>query len=83
MKLHQGGTMWILDVASCDPGPSATSTCVARPPGRAAEAYAAIKAAKYVNQPNSAPFVVETGGYMHSQANLFLDRYRPAADSRT
>ncbi len=35
-------------------------------PGRAAEAYAAIK---YVDQPNVVPFIVETGGCI----NIFLD----------
>ena len=49
-------------------------------PGRAAEAYAAIKAAKYADQ---------TGGYINRRAHLFLDTLRwsqgsrPAADSRT
>ncbi len=58
-------------------------------PGRAAEAYAAVKAAKYADQPNFVPFMVETGGYINRRAHLFLDNLRgsqgsrPAADSRT
>jgi hypothetical protein len=53
------------------------------------EAYAAIKAAKYADQPNFVPFFVETGGYINRRAHLFLDTLRgsqgsrPAADSRT
>ena len=51
--------------------------------------YAAIKAAKYADQPNFVPFIVETGGYINRRAHLFLDTLRgsqgsyPAADSRT
>jgi hypothetical protein len=45
-------------------------------PGRAAEAYAAIKAAKYADQPNFVPFIVETGGYINRRAHLFLDTLR-------
>ncbi len=42
-------------------------------PGRAVEAYAAIKAAKYVDQTNFVPFIVETGGNINRRAHLFLD----------
>jgi hypothetical protein len=43
-------------------------------PGRAAEAYAVIKAAKYVEKLNFVPFIVETGGgYIHRRPRLFLD----------
>jgi hypothetical protein len=41
-------------------------------PGRAAEAYAAIKAAKYVDQPNVVPFIFETGGSVNRWARFFL-----------
>jgi hypothetical protein len=45
-------------------GPSAASTRAARPPLDAAEAYAAIiKAAKYADQSNFVPFIVETGAF--------------------
>jgi hypothetical protein len=40
---------------------------------RTAEAFAAIKAAKYVDQPNFVPFIVKTGGYINRRAHLFLD----------
>ena len=42
-------------------------------PGRAVEAYAAIKAAKYVDETNFVPFIVETGGIINRRAHLFLD----------
>ena len=42
-------------------------------PGRAVEAYAAIKAAKYVDETNFVPFIVETGGNINRRAHLFLD----------
>ena len=38
--------------------------------------------AKYADQPNFVPFIVETGGYINRRAHLFLDTLR-AADSRT
>ncbi len=58
----------------CALGPTATgtSTRAARPPLAAAEAYAAIKTAKYADQPNFVPFIVETGGYINRRAHLFL-----------
>ena len=90
IKVHQGGTTWILDIGVVCPG---TQRYVDQgsqtTPGRAAEAYAAIKAAKYADQPNFVPFIVETGGYINRRAHLFLDTLRgsqgsrPAADSRT
>ncbi len=48
-------------------------TYVQTSPGLAAEAYAAIKAAKYADQPNFVPFIVETAGYINRRAHLFLD----------
>jgi hypothetical protein len=62
-----GGTTWILDVGVVRPGPSATST---GHPGRAAEAFAAIKAAKYIDKPNIVPFIVEATS---TSGHLFLD----------
>ncbi len=51
----QPGTAWILDVGFVCPG---TQRYVGQgsqtTPGRAAEAYAALKAAKYADQPNAA-----------------------------
>jgi hypothetical protein len=89
IKVHQGGTTWILDIGVVCPG---TQRYVDQgsqtTPGRAAEAYAAIKAAKYAEQPNFIPFIVETGSDINTRAHLFLDTLRgsqgsrPAADSR-
>jgi hypothetical protein len=36
----------------------------------------AIKTAKYADQPNFVPFIVETGGYINRRAHLFLDTIR-------
>ncbi len=64
IKVHQG-TTWILDIGVVCPG---TQRYVDQgsqtTPGRAAEAYVAIKAAKYADQPYFVPFIVETGGYI-------------------
>ncbi len=49
--------------------------------GRAAEAYAAIKSASCVDQPNFVRFIVETGGYINSRAHLFLDTLRGSQGS--
>jgi hypothetical protein len=69
IKVHQGGTTWMLDIGVVCPG---TQRYVDQgsqtTPGRAAEAYAAIKAAKYADQPNFVPFIVETGGYTNRRA---------------
>jgi hypothetical protein len=40
-------------------------------PGLAAEAYAAVKVAKYADQDNFIPFILETGGRVN-KADLFL-----------
>ncbi len=45
-------------------------------PGRAAEVYAAIEAAKYADRPNFVPCIVETGGYINRRATSFLDTLR-------
>jgi hypothetical protein len=83
IKVHQGGTTWILDIGVVCPG---TQRYVDQgsqtTPGRAAEAYAAIKAAKYADQPNFVPFIVETGGYINRRAHLFLDTLRVSQGSR-
>jgi hypothetical protein len=71
------GTTWIPDIGVACPG---TQRYVDQgsqtTPGRAAEAYAAIKAAKYTDQPNFVPFIVETGDYINRRAHLFLDTLR-------
>jgi hypothetical protein len=42
-------------------------------PGHAAEAYAAVKAAKYADQDNFIPFILETGGRVNKAARDWLD----------
>ncbi len=42
-------------------------------PGLAAEAYAAVKAAKYADQDNFIPFILETGGRVNEAARDCLD----------
>ena len=42
-------------------------------PGLAAEAYAAVKVAKYADQDNFIPFILETGGRVNKAARDWLD----------
>jgi hypothetical protein len=49
------------DPALCRPGTGTT-------PGLAAEAYAAVKAAKYADQDNFIPFILETGRWTCQQS---------------
>jgi hypothetical protein len=42
-------------------------------PGLAAEAYAAVKVAKYADQDNFIPFILETGGRVKKAARDWLD----------
>ena len=48
-----------------------TYTCTT--PGLAAEAYAAVKVAKYADQDNFIPFILETGGRVNKAARDWLD----------
>jgi hypothetical protein len=89
IKVHQGGTTWTLHIGVVCSGTQRYVDQGSQTTRRAAEAYSAIKAAKYADQPNFVPFIVETGGYINRRAHLFLDTRRgfqgsrPAADSRT
>ncbi len=56
---------------------SATSASGETIPARAVESHAAMKAAKYADQPNFVPFIVESGGYVNRQTHLFLDTLHP------
>ncbi len=51
---------------------SSTSTS-GTTPGLAAEAYAAVKAAKYADQDSLIPFILETGGRVNKAARDWLD----------
>jgi hypothetical protein len=63
----------------CAPEPSAMSTRAVVPwyhgttSGHAAEAYAAVKVAKYADQDNLIPFILETGGRVNKAARDWLD----------
>ncbi len=65
---------WILDVGVVCPG---TQRYVdhgsGTTPGLAAEAYAAVKVAKYADQDNFIPFILETGGRVNKAARDWLD----------
>ena len=56
------------DPALCRPGQGSGTT-----PGHAAEAYAAVKVAKYADQDNFIPFILETGGRVNKAARDWLD----------
>jgi hypothetical protein len=59
--------------AWCAPRPSAMSTRGnGTTPGLAAEAYAAVRAAKYADQGNFIPFIMETGGRVNKAARDWL-----------
>ncbi len=65
--------MWVLDVGVVCPG---TQRCVDQgdtTPGLAAEAYAAVKAAKYADQDNFIPFILEMDGRVNKPAREWLD----------
>ncbi len=71
IKVSKHGNTWILDVGVgtqryVDQGSGTT-------PGHAAEAYAAVKAAKYADQDNFIPFILETGGRVNKAARDWLD----------
>jgi hypothetical protein len=63
--------------------PSATLTRAARPPldGQPKLTRQAINAAKYADQSNFVPFIVETGGYISRRTHLFLDSLRGSQGS--
>ena len=77
IKVHKGGTTWILDVGVVCPGTQRYFDKDSdRVLGRAAETYASVKSTKYADQPNFVPFIVETGGRVNSKARDFLDTLR-------
>jgi hypothetical protein len=50
-------------------------------PGLAAEAYAAVKAAKHADQDNFIPFILETGGRVNKAARDWLDALTTPSDA--
>jgi hypothetical protein len=60
---------WILDVGVVCPGTQRyVDQGSGTTPGLAAETYAAVKAAKYADQDNFIPFILETGGRVNNKA---------------
>ena len=65
---------WILDVGVVCPGTQRyVDQGSGTTPGLAAEAYAAVKVAKYADQDNFIPFILETGGRVNKAARDWLD----------
>jgi hypothetical protein len=74
IKVSKHGNTWILDVGVVCPG---TQRYVDQGSGTmprlAAAACAAVKAAKYADQDNFIPFILETGGRVSKAARDWLD----------
>ena len=75
IKVSKHGNTWILDVGVVCPGTQRyVDQGSGTTPGHAAEAaYAAVKAAKYADQDNFIPFILETGGRVNKAARDWLD----------
>ena len=82
IKVHLGGTTWLVDVGVVCPGtPRLLVAGTAETPGRAAALYSSIKAAKYRDQSNFVPFIVETGGRINAAGLEFFDTVSGALES--
>ena len=79
-----GGTTWLVDVGVVCPG---TPRLIAKgadvTPGRAAAVYSTIKEAKYGDQNNFVPFIVETGGRINAAGLEFFDKVSGALEADT
>ena len=74
VKVSKHGNTRILDVGVVCPGTQRyVDQGSGTTPGLAAEAYAAVKAAKYADQDNFIPFILETGGRVNKAARDWLD----------
>jgi hypothetical protein len=74
IKVSKHGNTWILDVGVVCPGTQRyVDQGSGTTPGLAAEAYAAVKVAKYADQDNFIPFILETGGRVNKAARDWLD----------
>jgi hypothetical protein len=74
IKVHKDGTTWVLDVGVVCPGTRRhTNAGADTTPGVAAEEYSATKSARYADQHNFVPFIVETGGRVNYAGIQFLD----------
>ena len=65
--LHVGTVVWAAVVA-CPGNQRDVDQGSGTTPGHAAEAYAAVKAAKFADQDNFIPFILETGGWTCQQS---------------
>ena len=52
-----------------------------RRPGAAAKAYCTAKMAKYSDQPNFIPFIVETGGRINDEARAWVEQLCDAQEA--
>ena len=92
IKVHKDGTTWLVDCSGRGRGvpehaappreghgldPSSLT------PGLAAAVYSDIKAAKYSDQSNFVPFIVETGGRINTAGLEFFDKISGALGADT
>jgi hypothetical protein len=68
IKVSKHGKTWILDVVCYG-----AQRYVDQGSGTTPEAYAVVKAAKYADQANFIPFILETGGRVNKAARDWLD----------
>ncbi len=74
IKVSKHGNTWILDVGVVCPGTQRyVDQGSGTTPGVAAEASAAVKAAKNADKDNFIPFILETGGRVNKAARDWLD----------
>ncbi len=74
IKVHKDGTTWMLDMGVvCSGTHRYVSDGADTSPGVAATAYASVKCARYEDQPNFVPFIVETGGRVNRAGLHILD----------
>ena len=84
IKVHMDGTTWLVDVGVICPGtPRLLAAGAAVIPGRAAAVYSVIKEAKYRDQSNFVPFIVETGGRINAAGLEFFDKVSGALEGGT
>ena len=78
------GTTWLVDVGVVCPGtPRLLAMGTAQTSGGAAAVYSDIKAAKYGDQNNFVPFIVETGGRIYAAGLDFFDTVSGALEGDT
>ncbi len=73
IKVHKDGTTWLVDVGVVCPSLLEKGT----------DLYSDIKAAKYSDQSNFVPFIVETGGRVNAAGLEFFDKVSGALEGDT